>query len=120
MNQGLFSISFTVPGTLGADHTFSFRVAHDCTLIHATASNTSANAGTFKFGTSLDDDYFLTAASFGVSGAASEVEGASAFAGVGAAYQYPRLTRDISYMLTITDHASHMANACVVLTFLAG
>lgn len=120
MNQGLFSLTFAVPGTLAANHIFPFRLAVDATLIHVSAGNTSANAGTLKVGKSTDDDAFLTAMNFGVSNASAEASLPTDFAGADAASQYPRMSKDVYYMITITDHASHMANAYVTLTFDAG
>lgn len=106
---------YVVPGTLAANHSFQFAAHGNCTLIHASLSNTSANAGTLKIGTASDDDAYLAATNFGVSSTPAEV-GRSGFVGG----QYPVIPDGGVVALTITDHASHMAGVCVVLTYAEG
>jgi hypothetical protein len=116
MNQGLFALTFTIPGTLAANHIFGFRLGVDATLIHVSLSNSSANQGTCKIGTSIDDDAIMIAVNFGINSQSSEAEERSEFVG----NQWPRMTEDVYYTVTITDHASHMADVCVTLLFDAG
>ena len=52
---------------LAASHTPLFKAPFDMQLLHVSAVNTSANAGTLKIGSSSDDDAYLAAKSFGVS-----------------------------------------------------
>lgn len=113
-------VTFTIPGTLAASHTFQFKFPFDVQLVHVSASNTSANAGTLKVGKSTDDDAYLTATSFGVSSSPAIVSTFSGFAGADAGGQFPHIPANTIVLVTITDHASHMANVCVVLTFTHG
>jgi hypothetical protein len=73
-----------------------------------------------KIGTAADDDAYLAAENFGVSGTPAVVDTPAGFDGVTAAGQYPHIPKGTSVLLTITDHASHMAAAAVVLTFTEG
>jgi hypothetical protein len=100
---------------LAANHTFNFTVPEDCSLAHVSACNSSANKGTLKIGSTSDDDLYLTATDFGVSGTPAEV-GWSGFVGG----QSPHLLKGTVVSILVTDHASHMANVYVVLTFQKG
>ena len=100
---------------LAANHTASFTMPFDASLVHISACNSSANAGTLKVGTSADDDAYLAAANFGVSGTPVEFDRDN-FVGT----QYPHVADGTVVLVTITDHASHMANVCVVLTWAEG
>ncbi len=106
---------YVVPGTLAANHSFQFAAHSNCTLLHVSLCNTSANAGTLKIGTAADDDAYLTATNFGVSSTPVELS-RSGFVGT----QYPVIPDGGVVVLTITDHVSHMAGVCVVLTFAEG
>lgn len=106
---------YVVPGTLAANHSFQFIAHGNCTLIHASLCNTSANAGTLKIGTASDDDAYLAATNFGVSSTPAEV-GRTGFAGS----QFPVIADGSVVVITITDHLSHMAGVCVVLTYTEG
>jgi hypothetical protein len=118
--MNIIPITLTIPGTLAANHTFQFKFPFDVQLIHVSASNTTANAGTLKVGKSSDDDAYLTATSFGVSSTPAQVSTFSGFAGVDAGGQFPHIPAGTIILVTVTDHASHMANVCVVLTFTHG
>lgn len=107
--------TYTIPGTLAANHIFSFKAHADLTLQHASLVNTSANAGTLKIGSASDDDAHLEATNFGVSSTPAVV-GRSGFVGG----QFPRIQKGEVVKLTVTDHASHMANVCLVLTLAEG
>lgn len=110
-----FQQTWSVRGALAADHTFKFKAFADLQLIHASAVNSSANAGTLKIGSSSDDDAYLEAFAFGVSGAPSQA-GRSDFVND----QFPHISSGATVVVTVSDHASHMANADVVLTFTLG
>lgn len=116
----LFQQVYNIPGTLAANHTFAFKAPCDLQLVHVSLNNSSANAGTLKLGTTSDDDAYLTATNFGVSNSPAQVATFSGFAGVEAAGQYPHIPAGTNVLVTITDHASHMANVAVVLTFTEG
>lgn len=105
---------------LAANHSFSFKTPFECQLVHVSLCNSSANAGTLKIGIPTDDDYYLLAENFGVSGAPTEVGTPAGFDGVGAGGQYPHIEDGATVLVTITDHASHMANVAVALTFTEG
>lgn len=110
-----FVQTFLIPGTLAANHTFQWKAPSNCTLLHASACNTTANAGTLKVGTTSDDDAYLEAFDFGVSSAPTEAD-RDDFVGD----QFPRISDGTICQITVTDHGSHMANVCVVLTFAEG
>ena len=84
-------------------------------LLHVSAVNTSANAGTLKIGSSSDDDAYLAAKSFGVSSTPEAFDRDDFIDG-----QYPHIPAGTIVVTTITDHASHMAGVTVVLTFSEG
>lgn len=110
-----FAQTFVIPGTLAADHTFQWTAPSNCTLLHASACNTSANAGSIKLGTASDDNAYLDTFECGVSSTPTEAD-RDDFVGD----QFPRISKGDVVQLTVTDHQSHMANVCVVLTFAEG
>ena len=120
MNQGAFQQVFLVQGTLAADHTYTFVVPFGMTLTHVSMSNSSANAGTLDIGESTDTDGYKDGATFGVSGACTELDEPTDFDGALAGSQYPHLDDGDIFTIIIKDHASHMAGACVVLTWMVG
>lgn len=120
MPHRLFQQTWYIQGTLAANHTISYTMPCAATLVHASLNNTTANAGTLKIGTSADDDAYLLAENFGVSGTPVEVETPAGFDGATAGGQFPHIPANTVVLLTITDHASHMAAVAVVLTFLEG
>ena len=89
-------------------------------LIGVSLSNSSANAGTFDIGLSSDADGWLDGKAFGVSALCTEYVTFSSFDGAVALGQFPKASDGDVVHVTIIDHASHMANACVVLTFTEG
>jgi hypothetical protein len=119
MNR-VFQQTWHIQGTLAANHTISYKMPFDAQLVHVSLNNTTANAGTLKIGTSSDDDCYLLAENFGVSGTPTEVSTPAGFDGVTAGGAYPHIPDGTTVLLTITDHASHMAGATVVLTFTEG
>ena len=120
MAQRVFQQSWYIQGTLAANHTVVFTAPFDMQLVHASLSNSTANAGTLKIGTTSDDDAYLLAENFGVSDSPAEVNTPAGFDGVTAGGQYPHIPTGTDVLLTITDHGSHMAAACVVLTLTEG
>jgi hypothetical protein len=119
--SSLFRQVFHIQGTLAANHTISFTTPFAMQLRHVSLNNASANAGTLKIGIKTDDDAYLLAENFGVSGGSPVVVNtATGFDGVTAGGQFPTIPAGTVVLLTITDHASHMVDATVVLTFVAG
>lgn len=118
----LIQIPIIIPGTLAANHTFTFTTYRDMSLVHVSAVNSSANAGKVKVGTSADDDGYLTDQDVGVSATPAEYD-MDDFDGAlltEAGKEHPHVTDGTIFSITITDHASHMANVFVLLTFAAG
>jgi hypothetical protein len=120
MAMRVFQQVYNLGPTLAANHTFNFKAPFDCQLIHVSLCNSTANAGTLKIGSTSDDDYYLAAENFGVSGTPTEVATPAGFDGVGAGGAYPHVLDGTTVSVLITDHASHMANVCVILTFTEG
>ena len=101
--------------TLAANHTSSFAMPFNAQLIHVSACNSTANAGKIDIGSDSDADAYLDDQSFGVSGTPVEFDRTD-FVGD----QFPHVDAGDIVKVTITDHASHMANVCVVLTWTEG
>ena len=117
----MHTLTFTIPGTLAANHTFTLTMPRPAQILSVSAVNTSANAGKIQIGTSADANGFLTDQDFGVSGTPAEYDKAD-FDGAlldNPGQELPALEDGDILSLTVTDHGSHMANVCVVL-FLAG
>jgi len=120
MAQRVFTMTFQVTGTLAANHEFTFKAPFDMQLIHVSMSNTSANAGTLDIGLSTDTDGWKDGATFGVSKACTELAAFSDFDGPVADSQFPTADNGDVIHVIIKDHASHMQDPCVVLTFTEG
>jgi hypothetical protein len=118
--MNVFQQTIHLGPTLAANHTFNFKTPFDMQLIHVSLCNSTANAGTLKIGSTSDDDYYLAAENFGVSGTPAEVSTPAGFDGVGAGGAYPHIPKGTVVSILTTDHASHMANVCVVLTWTFG
>lgn len=110
-----FQQSFYIPGTWAANHTLIFKAPSDLQLIHVSAANTSANAGQIKLGYTGSDAAYMALKNFGVSSAAAEYGRADFTNG-----EYPHIARGTTVVITLNDHASHMANGTVALTFAEG
>lgn len=86
----------------------------------------SANAGTLDIGESTDTDGYKDGFAFGVSGACTEFDSMDDFGvypgsfsrGALSTGQYPHLDDGDIFTIIIKDHASHMASACVILTWM--
>ena len=118
--QRIFQQSYFLGPALAANHTINFKMPCDAQLVHVSMSNSTANQGTLKIGTSTDDDGYCTAKNIGLSSAVTEVSSLAGFDGVLAGGQYPHISKGTQVLLTITDHASHIANVAIVLTFTEG
>jgi hypothetical protein len=119
-----FAVTLNLGPTLAANHVFNFFLPFNAQLVYASMCNSTANAGTLKIGTPGDDDGYLTATNFGVSGTPTEVKTPAGFTGallVGADNgQFPHIAATNTISVTVTDHVSHMANVCVLLLFTEG
>jgi len=100
---------------MAANHTSSFVLPFDVQLVHVSACNSSANAGKIDIGIPTDTDAYLDGEDVGVSGVPAEFD-RDDFVGD----QYPHIAAGTVTIVTITDHASHMANVYAVLTFTEG
>ena len=116
--QPTFQQVFLIPGTLAADHVCVFSAPFGMTLVHVSMSNSSANAGTLDLGEAADADGWADGKTFGVSAAITELDAYSEFDGATAGGQYPHLDQDDVCHVTIKDHASHMADPVVILTWM--
>ena len=115
MAQRIFQQSYYIGGTWAANHIQLFKLPCDAQLIHVSAVNTSANAGKIDIGSSADDDAYLDNQDFGVSSTPVEYDRDNFVGG-----QFPHIAGGTIIKLTLTDHASHMAQGTVVLTFTEG
>ena len=113
--QRVFQQVINLGPTLAANHTASFKMPFDAQLLHVSACNSTANAGKLDIGSDSDADAYLDNQDFGVSGAPAEYERTD-FVGD----QFPHVSDGAIVKVTITDHASHMANVCVALTWTEG
>jgi hypothetical protein len=113
--QPIFAQTVYLGPTLAANHTFNFLAPFDIQLVKVSAGNSTANAGKLDIGNSSDDDIYLDNQDFGVSGT-PVAYGQSSFVGG----QFPHIAAGTNVKITITDHASHMANVAVVMYFSPG
>jgi hypothetical protein len=111
----VFTQTIYLGPTLAGNHTVIFKTPCDVQLVHVSHVNTTANQGTLKIGHSADDDAYLAATSIGASSTPGEVAQAGFTGG-----QFPHIPRGTVVVITITDHASHMAGVTIVLTFTEG
>lgn len=110
-----FQQSYYIGGALSGNHTLLFAAHTNLTLLHVSAVNTSSHAGTLKIGAPADDDAYMQAAGIGVNSNPARFRRDS-FVN----RQPPRISNGDVVKITITDHASHMANVTLVLTFAEG
>jgi hypothetical protein len=118
MPQRVFQETWHIQGTLGANFTLSYTAPFAVQLIHVSLNNTAATGGTLKIGTAADDDGYLLAETFGVSGTPVEVKTPAGFDGVLAGGAFPHIAAGTVVLLTVTDNS--MAGATVVLTLTEG
>jgi hypothetical protein len=120
-----FTMSFHVPGTLGANLNIRFTIPSPCTLLHSSAVASNDSAATLCLGTSADTDGFLVACVIGDSAVPVEKEIAN-FDGAlltRPGSEPPRLQDgDIFVAILDYDGASGTAAAdfTLVLTFAEG
>jgi hypothetical protein len=118
--QRIFQQVYNQIGALASSPVFTFTAPFDMQLIHVSLVNSTAYAGTLKIGNSSDDDAYLAAENFGTSLSPAVVDSFNEFDGATAGGQFPHIAAGTVVKLTITDHGSHMADECVVLTFTEG
>jgi len=107
-------------GALASSPVYTFKAPCDLQITHFSLENSSANAGTFKLGNDSDDDAYLAAEAFGVSGTPTEVSTPAGFDGATANGQFPHIAKGTIIKATVTDHGSHMADVIVVITATEG
>jgi hypothetical protein len=115
-------ITLFIPGTLSANHTFSLKMPVNGQLVSVSAVQSSAagtGAGSIKIGKPGDDDAYLEAYTIGVSGT-PKVADRGDFDGADVTGTYPRLLKDDTLLVTVTNGATASANVGVVLTFAEG
>ena len=115
MAERVYQHTIFLGPTLAANHTAVFTLPFDCQLIHVSHVNSTTNQGTLDIGTTSDDDAYLDGVTIGELDVPVE-EDRDDFVGE----QFPHIADGSVVKVTITDHASHMANVCVVLTFTEG
>ena len=120
MAQRVYQIAFNITGAQAADHVFTWKVPFACQIIHVSMSNSTANAGTLDLGPAADADGYLNGATFGVSAACTEIAAFADFDGAVSNGQFPKVADGTVLHVTIIDHASNMADSCVVITFTEG
>lgn len=72
--QRVFTVSFHVPGSLGADLTIKWTAPFDCTLIHVSAVASNDSDALIVIGDSADPDEYLTSVVIGDSGVPAEFD----------------------------------------------
>ena len=114
-----FLLTIGIPGTLTANIVFKYKAPMDCTLQHLSTVQSNAGSGTLKFGTSADDDIFLTATAMGVSGTPGELWAPDDFR-----YAYtPRIKKGDIVIFTIDfdgPSGTPAADVFIVATFEEG
>jgi hypothetical protein len=116
----VFQQSYHIPGALSANVGIRFTAPFDMQLIHVSASQSDTDTATIKIGTSADDDGYLVASNFGVSGTPAEFDRDNFTGALIVSGQYPHIAKGTIVVITITDHGSHSNDPTVVLTFTEG
>ena len=114
--QPIYAHTLFLGPTLAANHTAVFTVPWDCQLVRVSHVNSTTNQGTLDIGTTTDDDAYLDGVTIGELDAPVLENTKEDFVGG----QYPHILAGTVVKLTVTDHASHMANVCVALWFAEG
>ena len=120
-----FTVTFHVPGALGADTAFVWTVPSDCTLLHVSAVTSNDSDLTMKIGTSADDDGYLAACVVGDSATPVEKDLGDFAGALVTDYlnECPHITDGTIMIITIDyDGASGTAgeDLTIVLTFSEG
>jgi len=106
-------------GTLAANMVSYFKLPCPATLVQVDAVATTAAVGTVKLGSASDDDGYLTAFTFGASGAAATADrGDFTGAQMSDASQCPHFAKGDVILITVTHNS--MINPDLVLTFVEG
>jgi hypothetical protein len=113
--QRVFQQTIFLGPAMAANHAHVFAAPFDMQLIHVSASNSTTNQGKLDIGTTSDVDAYLDDKTVGELDVPAEFARAD-FIGT----QFPHIADGTLVIVTITDHASHMANVSVVLTFTEG
>lgn len=114
--QPIYAQSIFLGPTLAANHTAVFTLPFAATLVAVSHVNSTTNQGKLDIGTTSDDDAYLDDVTIG------ELDGPvlenllSDFVGA----QFPHIPAGTVVKVTVTDHASHMANVAIVLYFAEG
>ncbi len=114
--QPIFAHSIFLGPTLAANHTVVFTMPFAATLVAVSHVNSSTNQGKIDIGTTSDDDAYLDDQTVGELDVPVLENTMADFVGS----QFPHIPAGTVVKVTITDHASHMANVSVVLYFSEG
>ena len=114
--QPVYVHSIFLGPTLAANHTVVFTMPFAATLVAVSHVNSTTNQGTLDIGTTSDDDAYLDAVTVGELDVPVLENTMADFVGS----QFPHIPKGTVVKVTITDHASHMANVAVVLYFAEG
>ncbi len=120
MAMQVFQQSYHIPGALAASPVIKFTTPFDMQLIHVSAVQSDTDTATLKIGTSADDDGYLVASNFGVSGTPAEFDRDNFTGALITSGQFPHIAKGTIVVITITDHGSHSNDPTVVLTFTEG
>lgn len=114
--QPIYTHTIFLGPTLAANHTAVFTAPWDCQLVRVSHVNSTTNQGKIDIGTTADDDAYLDDQTIGELDVPVLENTPGDFVGS----QYPHIPAGTIVKVTITDHASHMANVAVVLWFAPG
>ena len=123
MAQRIFTVHYNMGPALGANYTYTFKLPCDATLFYVSASNSSANVGTFTIGTSVDADGYLTVQNMGASGAVAEIKTPASWTGALLTSldsgQYPHILAGTIISITITN-VTALVSVDMLLMFTEG
>jgi hypothetical protein len=114
--QPIYTHSIFLGPTLAANHTVVFSMPFAATLIAVSHVNSTTNQGKIDIGSTSDDDAYLDDQTVGELDVPVLENTKEDFVGS----QFPHIPAGTLVKVTITDHASHMANVAVVLWFAEG
>ena len=114
--QPIYTQTIFLGPTLAANHTVVFTMPFAATLVAVSHVNSTTNQGTLDIGTTSDDDVYLDGVTVGELDVPVLENTMADFVGS----QFPHIPASTIVKVTITDHASHMANVAVVLYFAEG
>jgi hypothetical protein len=119
-----FTLSFHVPGTLGADLNIRYKAPSNCQLVHVSAVGSNTAAAGLTLGSSADVAAYMTKKSIGVSNTPVEFDFDDFLSYASKAY--PRIT-DGTIVLFALDYdynggggSTASADVTIVATFLEG